>query len=127
MARELTMNGNAKLKTIKKEFNNRFPYIRLSIYDLSEKGKSTKTPLDAEKTISEVRTVKSSDSVTIRGGQKVSNLEKMMEKTFGLYCQVAYTTKSGDRYYTSGNLDDMTLRDINKLGEKDGWKKDIAN
>lgn len=123
MARELNMNGNVKLKSIKQEFTDRFPYLRLSIYALAEKDKSTKTPLDSEKTIGQVRTVKSSEPALVRGGQKVKNLEKMMNDLFGLYCQVAYTDKDGGKYYTTGSLDDMTLKELNEYGEKQGWKK----
>lgn len=43
MARELTMNGNAKLKTIMKEFNDIFPFLQIAIFPLTEKGKSTQT------------------------------------------------------------------------------------
>lgn len=125
MARELSMNGNTKLKTIKQEFNDRFPYLRLSIYGQSEREKSTKMPLDGEKTIGEVRTVKSSEPAMIRGGQKVKNLEKMIDEIFGLYCQVAYTDKENNRYHTTGTYDDLSLRELNELGEKEGWKKGI--
>jgi hypothetical protein len=125
MARELSMNGNTKLKTIKQEFTDRFPYIRLSIYAQSDRLNAVKTPLDGNKTIGDVRTVKSSEPATIRGGQKVRNLEKMIDETFGLYCQVAYTDSEGKRAYTSGNHDEMTLRELNELGEKLGWKKDM--
>lgn len=122
MARELNMNGNVKLKTLMKEFNDRFPYIRLSLYASSERSKDSKTPLDYEKTIAEVREKKSSEPARIRGGQKVKNLEKMMDKTFGLYYQVAYSDKSGN-YYTTGKLDDMSLRELNAYGETQGWIK----
>jgi hypothetical protein len=124
MARELSMNGNTKLKTILQEFTDRFPYIRISIYASSERDKSSKTPLDYEKTVSEVREKKSSDPATIRGGQKVKNLEKMMNDIFGLYCQVAYTDKDGKAYYTTGKLDDMSLRELNAHGEENMWAKD---
>jgi len=123
MARELNMNGNVKLKTLMKEFNERFPYIRLSIYALSEKEKDSKVPLDYEKKISEVREVKSSEPALIRGGQKVKNLEKMMATSFGLYCQVCYSDSTGN-YYTSGDLDEMSLRELNTYGESKGWIKD---
>lgn len=124
MARELSMNGNVKLKTILQEFTDRFPHIRISIYASSEREKSSKTPLDYEKTISEVREKKSSDPATIRGGQKVKNLEKMMNDIFGLYCQVAYTDKEGKHSYTSGKQDEMSLRELNSHGEESGWAKD---
>ncbi|MGD9492851.1 MAG: hypothetical protein AB7V36_05810 [Bacteroidales bacterium] len=125
MARELNMNGNVKLKSIQQEFTDRFPYLRLSFYALSEKEKSPKTPLDTEKTIGEVRTVKSSEPAMVRGGQKVKNLEKMMNDVFGLYCQVAYTNKEGNPFYTSGSQDEMSLRELNEHGEKEGWKKGV--
>jgi len=124
MARELSMNGNTKLKTILQEFNDRFPFIRLSIYASTEREKSSKVPLDFEKTIADVREKKSSDPAIIRGGQKVKNLEKMINDVFGLYCQVSYTDKNGNNTYTTGNLDDMSLRELNAHGEENGWQKD---
>ncbi len=123
MARELSMNGNTKLKSIMQEFNDRFPYLRLSIYASNQKELATKTPLDFSKTISEVREKKSSDPAIIRGGQKVKNLEKMMNDIFGLYCQVAYKTEDGSPFYTTGAYDEMSLRELNELGEKLNWKK----
>jgi hypothetical protein len=124
MARELSMNGNTKLKTILQEFTDRFPFIRLSIYASTEREKSSKVPLDFEKTIADVREKKSSDPAIIRGGQKVKNLEKMINDVFGLYCQVAYTDKNGNNTYTTGNLDEMSLRELNAHGEENGWQKD---
>lgn len=123
MARELSMNGNTKLKTIMEEFNDRFPYLRLSIYASAQRNTSVKSPLDFEKTIAEVREKKSSDPAIIRGGQKVKNLEKMMDDIFGLYCQVAYKDADGKPFYTSGTQDELTLRELNELGEKSNWKK----
>ena len=123
MARELSMNGNTKLKTIMEEFTDRFPFIRLSIYASTEREKSSKTPLDFEKTISEVREKKSSDPAIIRGGQKVRNLEKMIDDLFGLYCQVAYHDKENKPYYTTGSFDEMSLRELNAHGESNGWQK----
>jgi hypothetical protein len=125
MARELSMNGNTKLKTIKQEFNDRFPYLRLSIYAQTERDKPVKSLLSGDKTIGEVRIVKSSEPAVIRGGQKVKNLEKMIDQIFGLYCQVAYTDKDNNRWYTSGAYDDLSLRELNELGEKEGWQKGI--
>jgi hypothetical protein len=125
MARELSMNGNTKLKTIKQEFNDRFPYIRLSIYAQTDRENATKVPLNGDKTIAEVRTVKSSEPAIIRGGQKVRNLEKMIDEVFGLYCQVAYTDKDDKRSYTYGAHDELSLRELNELGEQQGWKKGI--
>jgi len=35
------MNGKVKLKIIMTEFNDRFPYLRLSLYASSEREKDT--------------------------------------------------------------------------------------
>lgn len=109
------------------EFTDRFPYLRLSIYASTEREKTSKTPLDFEKTIAEVREIKSSEPAIIRGGQKVKNLEKMITDVFGLYCQVAYKDKDNKPFYTSGGQDEMSLRELNAHGEKEGWQKDKWN
>ena len=124
MARELSMNGNTKLKSIMQEFNDRFPHLILFLHASSEREKSTKMILDVDKTISEVREKKSSDDAIIRGGQKVKNLEKMMDEIFGLYSQVGYRDNTGKAFYTSTEkADNMTLRELNEFGESQGWKK----
>jgi hypothetical protein len=48
----------------------------------------------------------------------------MINDVFGLYCQVSYTDKNGNNTYTTGNLDDMSLRELNAHGEENGWQKD---
>ncbi|MBM3429041.1 MAG: hypothetical protein FJX95_09700 [Bacteroidetes bacterium] len=126
MARELSMNGNTKLKTIMQEFNDRFPFLILFMHASSEREKTTKSILDVEKTISEVREKKSEENALIRGGQKVKNLEKMMDDHFGLYCQVGYRDENGKAFYTSNEkTDNMTLRELNEYGSTQNWKKGI--
>ena len=46
-----------------------------------------------------------------------------MNDIFGLYCQVAYKTEDGNPFYTTGAYDEMSLRELNDLGEKLNWKK----
>jgi len=123
MARELSMNGNTKLKTIMQEFNDRFPFLILGFCPSTERETNPKKFLDFEKTIAEVREKKSSDPAIIRGGQKVKNLEKMIDDIFGLYCQVGYIGADGKNYYTAGSQDEMSLRELNALGEEKGWEK----
>ena len=48
-----------------------------------------------------------------------------MDKAFGLYCQICYTTKEGNRYYTSGAADEKTLAAFNAECENTGCKKGV--
>ena len=61
--------------------------------------------------------------ISISGNKKIKSLEKEFDTVFGLYVQVCYTNKDGNRYYTSGSADEMTLSAFNKKCEADGCKK----
>ena len=125
MAEGISVTGNKKLKTLQKEINKKFPYLFLSVYPLSMKKESSKAPHDSEKRISEVRTKTNPGDISIHGRTLVGNIEKQFEKIFGLYSQVCYTKSDGGYYYTSRSLDEMNLTQLNKYGEKEGWKKGV--
>ena len=126
MAEGISVTGNKKLKTLQKEINKKFPYLRLSVYPLSEKKKSTKHSHDSEKRISEVRTKANPGDISIHGRTLAGNIEKQFEKIFGLYAQVCYTGIGGGKVYTSVSLDEMNLTQCNKyVKEKLGGKKGL--
>ena len=127
---EISVNGNKKIGTLQKEFNKKFPYLRLGIYysyarQQVAKGESI-TPIPADKTLASVRRADSGGDISISGNKKVRSLESEFDKVFGLYAQICYTTGEGNRYYTSGSTDDMTLSALNEYGAKNGWKKGVA-
>ncbi len=124
---ELSVTGNKKIDTLKKEFNKKFPYLRLGIYysyarEQVKKGESI-TPIDGSKTLASVRRADSGGDITISGNKKIKSLEKEFDTIFGLYCQVCYTEGDGHRYYTSGSADEKTLSAFNAECEKNGCKK----
>ena len=124
---EISVTGNKKIGTLMKEFNKKFPYLRLGIFysyarQSVAKGESI-TPIDIEKTLASVRRADSGGDISISGNKKVKSLEKEFDTVFGLYCQVCYTTADGHRYYTSGSKDDMTLSSLNSYLEDNGYKK----
>ena len=123
MPNEISVTGNKKLKTLYKEFNKDFPYICLRVFPLSEKVKSHQQPHDPEKRISEVRTKTSPGDISIHGRTHAGNLEDNFGKIFGLYAQVGYKDSNGNNYYTGSGSDKMSLSQLSKLGEKEGWKK----
>ena len=122
---EISVNGNKKIATLKKEFNKQFPYLRLSIYDPSMRNASTKTPLSGDKTLASVRTKDTGGTISIAGNKKIKTLEAEFDKVFGLYAQVCYTEADGSRYYTSGSADDKTISIFNEKKKKNGCKKGV--
>ena len=126
---EISVTGNKKIGTLMKEFNKKFPYIRLVIYysyarQAVAKGESI-TGIDPNKTLASVRRADSGGDISISGNKKIKSLEKEFDTVFGLYAQVCYTTKDGSRYYTSGSNDEKTLASFNAECEKNGCKKDV--
>jgi hypothetical protein len=121
----ISVTGNKKIKTLQKEFNEAFPYLQLCIFPVSEKKKTTKYSHPGEKLITEVRTKVSPGEISIHGATLVKNLEKEFEDEYGLYAEVCYITKEGKGYYTSRAYDEMSLTQLNKEGEKKGWKKGL--
>ena len=124
---DISVTGNKKLDTLRKEFNKKFPYLRLGIYysyarQQVAKGESI-TPIDGDKTLASVRRADSGGDISISGNKKIKSFEKEFDTVFGLYCQICYTNAEGKRYYTSGSTDEMTLSAFNSYCEKNGYKK----
>lgn len=128
-ATEISVSGNKKIETLRKEFNKKFPYLRLGIYYSYARQQVAKgetiTPLDGDKTLASVRRADSGGDISISGNKKIKSLEKEFDTVFGLYAQICYTTGEGKRYYTSGSDDDKTLSAFNAECEKNGCKKGI--
>lgn len=124
---EITVNGNKKIDTLKKDFNKKFPYLQLAIgysYTRSAVAKGeTLTQIPGDKTLASVRRADSGGTISISGNKKIKSLEKEFDSVFGLYCQVCYYSPEGKGYYTSGSTDDMTLAAFNKACEERGCPK----
>lgn len=126
---EISVSGNKKVGTLMKEFNKKFPYLRLIIcYSYTRtavaKGDSI-SGVDATKTLASIRRADSGGDISISGNKKIKSLEKDFDTVFGLYCQVCFTEKDGSRYYTSGSTDEKTLSAFNAECEKNGCKKGV--
>ncbi len=122
-ALELSVSGNKKIGTLQKEFNKKFPYLRLGLFYSYMRNEATKTQLPEDKTIASVRRADSGGNISISGNRKIKSLEKEFDTVFGVYAQVCYTDADGHRYYTSGSADDKTLSAFNAECEKNGCKK----
>lgn len=126
---ELSVTGNKKIGTLQKEFNKKFPYLRLKIcYSYARQAVAkgeTISGIDPDKTLASVRRADSGGDISISGNKKIKSLEKEFDTVFGLYAQVCYTSKEGSRYYTSGSNDEKTLASFNAECEKNGCKKGV--
>ena len=122
---EISVTGNKKIATLQKEFNKQFPYLRLCLFDESQRNESTKYPLDGDKTLASVRRKDTGGTISIAGNKKIKTLEAEFDKVFGLYAQVCYTDANGKRYYTKVAQDDKTISSFNAECEKNGCKKGV--
>ena len=124
---EISVTGNKKIDTLRKEFNKKFPYLRLGIYYSYARQQVAKgekiTPIDGTKTLASVRRADSGGDISISGNKKIKSLEKEFDTVFGLYCQICFTEGDGHRYYTSGSNDEKTLAAFNAECEKNGCQK----
>ena len=131
MAREVTTPGSKKLKTLKKEFNDHFPYLSIHIHSSSMAAKAKKGEtiysLDSEKTLTEVREKTGSGTISFSGRKKVKTIEQEFNEIFGLYVQICYTDSKGSRFYTSGSGDEKTLTELNREKESAGCQKGAWN
>lgn len=128
MATDLSITGQKKVKTVMKEFNEKFPYLSIKFYPIEMKkniqeGKPI-TQVDADKSIAEVRTKKSSGDISINGRKLVGNIENEFEDQFGLLAQVCITSQDGKTYYTGKEYDSLSLSSLNKKMEELGYVKD---
>lgn len=122
---EISVTGNKKIDTLRKEFNKQFPYLRLGLYYSYMRNESSKTPLSGDKTLASVRRTDSGGDISIAGNKKIKTLEKEFDTIFGLYAQVCYTDADGSRYYTGSSNDEKTLASFNEECEKNGCKKGV--
>lgn len=128
-ATEISVTGNKKIDTLCREFNKKFPYLRLGIFysyarEQVAKGESI-TRIDGDKTLASVRRADSGGDISISGNKKIKSLEREFDTVFGLYCQICYTTSEGRRIYTTGSADDKTLASFNAECEANGCKKGV--
>ena len=120
---EISVTGNKKIDTLRKEFNKKFPYLQLCLFYSYMRNESSKTQLPEDKTLASVRRADSGGDISISGNKKIKSLEKEFDTVFGLYAQVCYYNPEGKGFYTSGSADEKTLSAFNAECEKDGCKK----
>lgn len=79
--------------------------------------------ISSDQTLASARTItpaKTTD-ISVHGRTKVSTLEKNFRDEYGLNLQVGFANEKG-AYYTSGEFDEMSLTQLNKHMQENGYK-----
>lgn len=115
----MQITDNKKLKDIQREFNDKFPCLKLEFYK-GEHESGVPTPagkqLDTEITIGKVRKVHTEGDLSIDGHLKVSTLEDHFWEKYGLNVQVFRL--SGNLWLQTSTTDQWTLAEQNRKGER---------
>ncbi len=115
--------NSKQLSTLQKEFNERFPYLKIEFFTKPhDYGKSSEEMdrLDTELTVGEVRKMESVGKVTMEGSLSVGVFEKILEARFGLFVQVY--RKSYGKWLQTWVTDVWTLDEQNNRGKILGEK-----
>lgn len=124
---EISVTGNKKIETLKKEFNKKYPYLSIRIcYPYAKKvfdSQGICYEVPDEKTIADARWGDSKGDVSIAGNKKIKTLEKEFEDMLGLFFKVCYQETKDCSYPVYGKSVEYTLAAYNALCEKRGCLK----
>lgn len=113
----IIIDDSTRLVEIQKEFNTRFPYLKLEFFafEPDEAKRFTKENLiqNTSQTLGEVRHVHIPGHIKIEGRQKVKTLEDDFRSRFGLNVQVF--RKTGNSWILTSATDNWTLDEQNKM------------
>ena len=117
--KEMVITDSKKLFDIKREFSEKFPYLKLEFYAKEHKegeGSGADLKIDGDLTIGAVRVSHEEGDLSINGHLKVGTFERMFFEKYGLNVQVF--RKSGSIWLQTIKTDDWTLAEQNSRGEK---------
>ena len=109
---EIFISDSKTLGEIKKEFNERFPHLKLEFYGLSHKegeGSPEKYHFDDSITVSKARSKHVDGHLSIIGSQNTKTLEQQFKDFYGLNVQVF--RKSGKLWMQTTSTDHWTLEE----------------
>ena len=124
---ELALTGSKTILTLKKEFNQRYPYLLIYVCFPAAKDEFERNGIQYEvgneKTIEDVRWTKSDATISITGNKKIKTVEKELQEALGLFVKVGYRETVDCAYPTWGSAEEKTLSELNELCEKRGCIK----
>jgi len=113
---DIKFTGSKLLKTIGKEFTDKFPYLYLRWYDQS--GKACAWNVNH----ASIRVKKAAAELSTNGSMHVGTFEKRYEDAYGVKIEVMHM-KNGRKNRSLGEDDKTTLTAYNKLVAEKGASK----
>jgi hypothetical protein len=111
---EIKFSGNKLLKTINKEWCEKFPYLYIGFYNPSGNPVN-----DMNITHASIRKNKNASEISTNGNMLVETFEKRYKEAYGVEVEVKYI--KGDRHYrTLGEHNKLTLSEMNKWAKENG-------
>ncbi len=118
MATDITVTGNKKIKSVRKDFTEKFNFLHIRFYSDDKKF------VDDNATIASIRKVSNKGDLSIVGNLGVGTLESRCEELYGFNVEVMLAKKAGKGYSTSktdANHDSMTLSKLNTFAKENGY------
>jgi hypothetical protein len=117
--KNIQLNETKKISALQAEFNKIFPYLKLEFFHHRHKtfaGSPKKDMLDTSLTLKQCMKKHTPNHLVLTGNMKVSELEELFFKTYGLSAQVF--RKSGKSWIETTVTDDWTLEYQNNEGKE---------
>jgi hypothetical protein len=122
---EITVNGNKIMKTLQREFSQKFNYLTLCFIIDADREKCVNVKgINTDKRLSEVRKKFSNEEISLHGRTKVNNIEKYFWTELGIACQIGICNYNGHaHYFPIGSFNGLTLTAANDWAKSVGCKK----
>jgi hypothetical protein len=114
---KLHISDDVQLKQLKKEFNDKFPHLKIDFFaDEHKEGEATafKSMYDDELYLKDIRKNHIEGDLSIDGHQKTSTFESHFKDHFGVNVQV--WRKSGNIWLQTTATDEWTLSEQERSG-----------
>lgn len=126
MGKEITVNGRKLLRTLQKEFSEKFEFLLLVFIKDEDRGKSVNVKsLDNNIKLVDARKQFSNEEISLNGRTHVKNMEKYFWEELGIATQIAVKNYSGHKFYfpIGDFFNGLSLSKANKWAEDQGCSK----
>ena len=113
----IELNNNTKLCEIQEVFSNHYPYLKIEFYKKPHKKYEASEDaylIRPQRKIGDVKRPHASGVLEMIPLSKVADIEKELQKRFGLPAQIFRKEKNG--WEQTRVMDDFTLKELNEFG-----------